>query len=133
MLGSSSAKPDCRQTLSRTAERMPAGLPGGSKYLLCLAGSNTPSPQPDPYPIQLGYPGINFLQEYAGVYGPDAVRLFRSVPDYVMHHNKHRHNQHLQVVVIAMAPQCAALCVCSHSTTFSAGARPWTSSLPTSI
>ncbi|KAA6418266.1 MAG: hypothetical protein FRX49_11775 [Trebouxia sp. A1-2] len=55
----------------------PTGLPGGSKYLLCLAGSNTPSPQPDPYPIQLGYSGINFLQQYAGIYGPDAVRLFR--------------------------------------------------------
>ncbi|KAL0018840.1 hypothetical protein WJX77_012454 [Trebouxia sp. C0004] len=55
----------------------PIGLPGGSKYLLCLAGNGTPSPQPEPYPIQLGYPGINFLQEYAGIFGPDAVRLFR--------------------------------------------------------
>lgn len=91
---------DCR--LRRTTERnriAPAGLPGGSKYLLCLAGSNTPSPQPDPYPIQLGYSGINFLQQYAGIYGPDAVRLFRSVPDYVMHHNSHSHKQHLQAVV----------------------------------
>ena len=57
----------------------PTGLPGGSQYLLCLAGSSTPSAQRDPYPVQLGQAGVNFLQNYAGISGATAVRLFRSV------------------------------------------------------
>ncbi|KAL3158046.1 hypothetical protein ABBQ32_011655 [Trebouxia sp. C0010 RCD-2024] len=55
----------------------PTGLPGGSKYLLCLAGSSTPPAQPDPYPVRLGQPGVDFLQNYAGISGATAVRLFR--------------------------------------------------------
>ena len=57
----------------------PTGLPGGSKYMLCLAGSSTPPAQPDPYPVRLGQPGVDFFQNYAGISGATAVRLFRSV------------------------------------------------------
>lgn len=62
----------------------PTGLPGGSKYLLCLAGSSTPPAQPDPYPVRLGQPGVDFLQNYAGISGATAVRLFRSVSTSVL-------------------------------------------------
>lgn len=66
-------------TVASAQLQCPTGLPGGSKYILCLAGSSTPRAQPDPYPVRLGQPGIEFLQNYAGVFGAPAVRLFRSV------------------------------------------------------
>ena len=66
-------------TVASAQLQCPTELPGGSKYLLCLAGSSTPQAQLDPYPVRLGQPGIDFLQKYAGVSGATAVRLFRSV------------------------------------------------------
>ena len=59
------------------AFQCPTGLPGGSKYLVCLAGSGTPAAKPEPYPIQLGKPGLDFLTSKAGIYGTDNIRLFR--------------------------------------------------------
>lgn len=61
------------------ALQCPTGLPGGSKYLLCIAGSGNPGSQADPYPIQLGKPGLDFLSSKAGIYGTDNVRLFRCI------------------------------------------------------
>lgn len=66
-------------TVASAQFQCPTGLPGGSKYLLCLAGSSTPQAQPDPYPVRLGQPGVDFLQNYASISGATAVRLFRSV------------------------------------------------------
>ena len=59
------------------ALQCPTGLPGGSKYLICLSGSGTPAAKPQPYPIQLGEPGLQFLTSKAGIHGTDNIRLFR--------------------------------------------------------
>ena len=66
-------------TVTSAQLQCPTDLPSGSKYLVCLAGGSTPQAQPEPFPVRLGQPGINFLQNYAGVSGATAVRLFRSV------------------------------------------------------